>query len=308
MFSPVVFILGPTATGKSQLALKLAQKFAGAILNCDSLQTYQRLDIGTAKPPVAERQIVPHFFFDEVKVGDVLTAGDFRRIALSHLAAQLPKQMMFAVGGSGFYIQALEKGMFEVAKPSVEAERAVRAKLDERGPEFMYKELERLDPEYAAELSPNDTYRVTRALIVIADSGRKMSDLRKNFVPQKFPYRYIKLGLSLDREELLPRVRARTQKMLQDGLLAEVEKLLSDGLGDWPPLQSVGYKECVEHLRGRLPREQLEAQIVEKTMQLAKKQRTWFKRDAEIHWLNNSQALSEAESHVARLLSAFDPA
>ncbi len=293
MENPVVFILGPTACGKSRLGMELAEKFGGGILNCDSVQVYQRLDIGTAKPTPEERARVPHFFFDELKPGEILTAGDFRKRALNYCVSELPKGPLFAVGGSGFYIQAFEKGMFEVDKPDPKTEADARRQLEEHGPEFMYQELVRLDPEYAEEINPNDTYRILRALIVAA-GGKKMSELRKGFQPQPFPYRYIKFGLSMERDALLPRVQSRTREMLQSGLVAEVDALLQEGWESWAPLNSVGYKECVDFLRGRLPAERLEQQIVEKTMQLAKKQRTWFKRDAEIHWLKASDPLSEA--------------
>lgn len=292
--NPVVFVVGPTACGKSQVAFELARHFGGGVLNCDSLQVYQRLDIGTAKPPPLERSALPHFLFDCVPPGEVLSAGDFRRMALEALEQNLPRHMISAVGGSGFYIQALEKGMFEVDKPRPETEQAVRARLAQAGPSAMYDELKRLDPGYAAEISANDTYRVVRALIVIHDTGKKMSVLRGEFKPKPFPYPHLKLGLNLERERLLARVQARTRRMLEDGLVQEVERLLSDGFENWPALQSVGYKECVDHLRGRLSREHLCDQIVEKTMQLAKKQRTWFKRDKDIHWLTGENPLAEA--------------
>ena len=295
---PVIFVVGPTACGKSQLALELAQHFSGAILNCDSLQVYKRLDIGTAKPTQDERQKIPHYLFDVLDPGDVLTAGDYRRLALTELQARLPERMIFAVGGSGFYIQALEKGMFEVDKPTPEIEHKVREQLAANGLENLYAELKTLDPESAEDISPNDSYRIVRALVVLHDSGRKMSDLKKQFQPEKLPFPYLKLGLNLNRETLLPRVTERTRKMLDSGLLQEVERLLRDGYEAWPALHSVGYKECVDHLRGRLSLEQLAPKIIEKTMQLAKKQRTWFKRDQDIQWLKPENPVQQAIQYV----------
>lgn len=297
--NPFVLIVGPTASGKSSLGLQLAEQFGGAILNCDSLQTYQRLDIGTAKPSTADFARVPHFLFDVVKPGDVLTAGDYRRLALDVLARELPSRMIFGVGGSGFYIQALEKGMFDVPKPSIEAERAVRQRLDENGPAALYAELVAKDIKYAQSISPNDIYRITRALIIIEDSGKSVTQVRSEFATQAFPYPILKLGLNLSREELEPRVRARARMMLAEGLLQEVRTLVDEGFKAWPAMQSVGYKECIDVINGDLAEEKLLDQIVEKTLQLSKKQRTWFKRDLEIKWLDPENAYADAVDKIS---------
>lgn len=295
----VVLIVGPTASGKSALALALAERFGGSILNCDSLQFYQRLDIGTAKPPPEERARVPHFLFDFVPPGEVLTAGDFRRLALDVVAQSTSP--VFAVGGSGFYIQAFEKGMYDVPKPKPEIEQSVRERLANDGLAALYVELVKRDPEYGDRINPNDAYRITRALVLMDDSGKTVTEVRRSFAQTPFPYPLLKLGISVAREELLPRVRTRVQDMLRNGFLEEVKGLLSDGFGSWPPLLSVGYKECVQFLKGELDSD-LESLIVEKTMQLAKKQRTWFNRDKEITWLSLDQTLEEGEARVAAFL------
>lgn len=295
---PLVFVVGPTACGKSRVAHDLAKQFGGAILNCDSLQVYKRLDIGTAKPTPSERKEVPHFLFDICEPGSSLTAGDFRKLALECLHRELQSKPVFAVGGSGFYIQALEKGMFEVEKGDAKTEESVRERLAREGSQKLHEELRSHDPEYAEEINPNDAYRIVRALVVVLSTGKKMSDLRKSFQPQPLPFPNFKIGLNLDREKLIPRVQARVEQMMKDGFLREVEKLLDEGFEEWPALHSVGYHECIEHVRGRLPFGQLIPLIVEKTMQLAKKQRTWFKRDASIHWLNAENPLAEARDYV----------
>lgn len=298
--NPFVLIVGPTASGKSSLGLQLAEHFGGAILNCDSVQTYQRLNIGTAKPSAADFARVPHFLFDLVRPGEVLTAGDYRRAAMEVLARELPARMIFGVGGSGFYIQALEKGMFDVPKPSIESERSVRQRLEEKGPAAMYVELKAKDPEYAEAVNPNDIYRITRALIIIEDSGKSVTQVRREFAATSFPYPLLKFGLNLSREELEPRVRERTKAMLAEGLLEEVRALVAEGYGAWPAMQSVGYKECLDVLNGDLQEAKLFDQIVEKTLQLSKKQRTWFKRDSEIHWLTPETAFSEAVGKITK--------
>ena len=308
MTHPLVLVVGPTGSGKSDLALALADEFGGAILNCDSLQTYKRLDIGTAKPTREERARIPHHLFDVMEPGEVLTAGDYRRMALEVLARELPHRTVFGVGGSGFYIQALEKGMFDVGKPSPEIESEVRAEAERLGLSAMYAKLTKEDPDYADQISPNDSYRILRALIIIRDSGKSVTDLKASFQVEKFPYPLLKLGLLPSREELLPRVEARARRMLESGLIDEVRALIRDGHGDWPPLQSVGYRETVAYLKGEIPEEKLLPLIVEKTMQLAKKQKTWFKRDTEIRWLPLASAVTEARGILAghcRLLDSL---
>jgi tRNA dimethylallyltransferase len=297
--NPFVLIVGPTASGKSALGLELAESFGGAILNCDSLQTYKRLDIGTAKPTAAEQKRVPHFMFDILEPGQVLTAGDYRKAALAVLEKELPKRPVFGVGGSGFYIQALEKGMFDVPKPRPEAEEKIR-NLPQEG---RYERLRALDPEYAEDLNPNDSYRITRALIIIETSCRKVSELKKEFKPKPFPFPLLKLGLAPGREFLLPRVEARTAQMLGAGLLREVKSLIDEGYGDWPALQSVGYRESTLFLKGEIGEDRLAPLITEKTMQLSKKQRTWFKRDPEIHWLDVEKPFPRARELTQNFLA-----
>jgi tRNA dimethylallyltransferase len=292
--NPFVLIVGSTATGKSALAELLSVNYSGAILNCDSLQVYRRLDIGTAKPRPAQQAKVPHFLFDIRGPGEVLTAGDFRKLALEVLERELTEHIVFGVGGSGFYIQALEKGMYDVEKPDPKIDRAVREELSEKGLAWMYARLQSQDPEYAEILNPNDSYRIVRALVMIRSSGKTVTELRAGFRQSEFPFPLLKLGVSASREELLPRVERRVKDMFAQGFLDEVRALVEEGYADWPPLQSVGYKECLRYLRGEITYGELPSLIVEKTMQLAKKQRTWFRRDAGIHWLNMENPLPEA--------------
>ncbi len=287
---PLVFVLGPTAVGKSNWAVECIEERGGVILNCDSVQAYKGLDIGAAKPSRDVRQKIGHFLFDIVELGEVLTAGDYRRMALPVLERELPRHPVFAVGGSGFYIQALEKGMFEMEKVDPPKEAAIRARLDQIGLKAMFEELSRFDPEMAEELNPNDSYRIQRALIIYHGLGRKLSELKKEFRPKKLPYPVLKAGLRTSREELKKRVTLRAEEMLRAGLIDEVKALLNRGLGTWPLLQSVGYKQALMCLHGELPRENLLDEIVLRTMQLSKRQMTWFQRDKEIHWFDLTQA------------------
>lgn len=300
---PFILIVGPTASGKSALGLKLAQHFHGAVMNCDSIQVYQRLNIGAAKPSLEERALVPHFLFDVLAPGEILTAGDFRKMALEVLEQELPHRPVFGVGGSGFYIQALEKGMFDVPKPRPESEKKVRQLLASTGLASLYENLRIKDPEYAERLSPNDSYRISRALIIMEDSGQTVTELRKQFKPKPFPFSLLKLGLAPDRDFLLPRVEARTTEMLKMGLLQEIQGLIDDGFEAWPPLESVGYKEGLACLKGKVAREDLGRLISEKTMQLSKKQRTWFKRESDTQWLDVENPFPQACELVENFLA-----
>lgn len=299
----VVFVVGPTASGKSDLALKLAQKYHGAVVNCDSIQLYQGLDIGSAKPTASERQLCPHYLFDYVPLTEVMTAGRYRRDFFVTLE-KIKEKITFVVGGTGFYFQAIEHGMFKVgpADSLVIAEVAQDIRLN---PTAVYQELLQVDPLAASRISPADHFRLARAMEIWRTTKRPPSEIKQDFEINKvkFPYPLFKLGVWGDRETLLPRVERRTQAMLAAGLQAEVEHLVAEGYGDLPALQSVGYKEMLTYLK--LPREQqrpevLQQQITMATLQLAKKQRTWFKRDPQIHWqqvggncLTNQQELDQ---------------
>lgn len=284
--NPVIFVVGPTGVGKSHFALEAAKALKGVILNCDSVQTYKDLDIGTAKPSLEERSQLPHFLFDAVEAGSVLTAGDFRRLALSILESELPKHPVFAVGGSGFYIQALDKGMFEIEKIEAQKEAAIRASLEKKSEQDLYQELKTVDPESAEDLNPNDSYRIQRALMIYHGLGRKLSELKKNFRPQKLPYPVVKIGFSMDRVKLRERIETRAKAMLDAGLIDEVKALVERGLRDWPLLQSVGYKQVLQFLDGELAENELLPEIALRTMQLSKRQMTWFQRDKDIQWFD----------------------
>lgn len=287
----VVFVVGPTASGKSSLALSLAKKFSGAIVNCDSIQLYEKVDIGSAKPTHDEMKIVPHFLFDFVSPPDEITAGEYSRLFFSKLS-ELEKKFpyVFVVGGTGFYFQAIEKGMFPIGATDEKIKEQVLLEMSEPGgPARLLYELRSRDPKKAEKISPNDHYRLGRAIEMIRAHGRSVTEIEEEFraFQAPFPYPLLKLGIQVDREVLRARVRSRTQEMLERGWIAEVEDLLAEGLHSWAPLFSVGYREIVQFLQQKSDKnlKNLEDLIVQSTMQLAKKQRTWFQRDTGIHWL-----------------------
>jgi tRNA dimethylallyltransferase len=283
----VVFVQGATATGKSQLALYLAQVYKGLIINCDSVQVFTDVNIGAAKPSPEEFKQAPHFLYDFITPPHEYTAGEFTRDFFKTLEEQKP-EVAFVVGGTGFYFQAIEKGMYPVRKANAELMTAIEQELTEpQGQERLYQELLQQDPAHAQKISPNDHYRLARAIEILRSEKKSITQIQQEFEKNQkpFPYPLLKLGISFEKEKLRSQVEKRTRQMLKLGIIEETESLLKRGFESWAPLQSVGYKETLAYLKGQLALEDLESAIVTSTMQLTKKQRTWFQRDTEISWI-----------------------
>jgi len=290
----ITFVVGPTGSGKSHWALHEAAKNSGVILNADSIQFYKYLDIGSAKPTPEERERVPHFLFDVVAPDENFTAGDYRRAALGLIEEHSTYKPIYVVGGSGFYIQALTRGMYDIGP----VPQSVREYIAHLGPrEKMYEELLKKDPQAARRIGPHDSYRIQRALEINEVTGQTVQQVEEQFrkqnstLSEKYDVRTV--GLTLHREELRRRISARTERMLSLGWLDEVRDLMGRGYADTKALKSVGYKECLAHLRGELSRSNLFSSIVTSTMQLAKRQMTWFRRDQSVQWLaSDARSLS----------------
>ena len=284
-FPPLVFLLGPTAVGKTEWALKWAERAGGVIVNGDSVQLYRELNIGSAKPIFKGSPPVPHYLFGCVKAPGVWTAGDYRRSALEILHKErTTNRTAFVTGGSGFYLQALEKGMYPAPPVTKEVTDELKAVFEKKGLDFLYRELKKKDPERAREVGPRDSYRILRSLALIKSGGRSVSEIKKDFSPKTPPLPCMKIGLKAEPKDLIKRVEGRTRAMLEKGLIEETEGLLKKGLESWRPLQSVGYRETLLFLKGRMDREALYRQIVQNTLRLIKKQKKWFARDREIIW------------------------
>ena len=279
--------MGPTASGKSQLALELAERSQGVIFNCDSVQLYQKVSIGAAKPSPEEFRRVPHYLWDLVSPPQVMTAGEYRRIFLETLETVPKDSPIFVVGGTGLYFLALEKGLFEIEEPSQDEKKAIEDELAAPGgAEKLWAELQARDPDHVQKLHIHDTYRLGRAIEILrANPGRTIADMfLQKQSSRGLEGTIFKLGLKWTAAQLEDRIRKRTRQMLELGLIDETRELLEEGLENWAPLKSVGYKETVQFLKGELSRSDLEEEIVIATRQLAKKQRTWFQRDPAIQW------------------------
>lgn len=300
MSNPVLFVVGPTGTGKSKLALELAIKLKIPLVNCDSVQIYQRVDIGSAKPTADEYRMAPHHLFDCVSPPHEITAGEYRRKALLLLAELTRTSPVIVVGGSGFYVQALQKGMWDFGPVSPAIRDSLEKELLTQGLPVLFEELLARDSALAMRIGPTDTYRILRALGIMRSQGRTVTAIRAEFDQGgsgAFPFPYKTMALDINRQALEMRLFQRAQKMLTKGLVEEVQVLLAEKLGDWAPLKSVGYKETKDYLTPSSKisgPDELVLAITSSSMKLAKRQRTWFRRDTQTCWFDGETQWSEA--------------
>lgn len=298
----IIFVVGSTASGKTDLALELASKYSGVIVNCDSVQFYKDLLIGSASPTEIEKKQVPHVLYNYVPAPQEMTAGQFLRDFYSWLNVYEGAGPIFVVGGTGFYIQALEKGMYDVPEVTEDIRQQVLRDFEILGPEKMYTELKEFDSQTLVH--PNDHYRIGRALEVKRQFGQKMTEFsgggRENKNPLKNPY--LKIGRWFEKETLIERVHLRSLRMIQMGLIEEVQNVLEVADPSWAPLSSVGYLETVQFLQKKFPLSQLAQEIQNSTMRLIKKQKTWFKRDEAVLWSRDLKVPKEIFEKIDQFL------
>jgi tRNA dimethylallyltransferase len=292
----VVFILGPTATGKSKLALRSSLVDQIPIINGDSIQVFKGLKIGSATPGREDLKITPHYLYSHVEKGRSYTAANLVADVDTLLKQHKNEARWILCGGSGFYIQALEKGMFPVTAASPEVKSEAQAIIEEKGWDKTYEWILAQDKDLQKKIHLNDHYRITRALEILLISEKSHGQLQGELRPSPFKdFTKIKVGLSSPKSILREKVIKRVHEMLAEGFIEEVEGLLQEGLGDWAPLSSVGYREVKAHLLGEIPPQDLADHIVQSHMQLIKKQMTWFKRDENIHWFDSQDPTSAYE-------------
>ncbi|MGE5081783.1 MAG: tRNA (adenosine(37)-N6)-dimethylallyltransferase MiaA [Acidobacteriota bacterium] len=281
----LLVILGPTASGKTSLSLALAKRFAGEIVNCDSVAMYAELDIGTAKPTPDERAQVPHHLFDCVAPTQQVTAGEYARQARQILAEiQARHHLPILVGGTGLYLRALLEGLFPGPQRSEELRARLRHRTEQRGSAYLHRILQRLDPAAAARVHANDAPKLIRAVEVCLASRQKMSDLWQQGRDPLQGFSILRLGLDPERSLLYERINQRAREMFEGGLIAETQHLLQK-YGAVRILNSLGYKQAVQMLKGELSREAALASAQQAHRNYAKRQMTWFRREPDVHWL-----------------------
>ena len=300
----VVVVLGPTASGKTALALGIARRFGGEIVNCDSVAMYREFEIGTAKPSAAERAEVPHHLVDCVDPLVDITAGEYARQARQILGeivlreSEQRSHLPIVSGGTGLYLRALLEGLFPGPQRSEELRNKLRGRVEKHGTGHLHRILRRLDVSAADRIHANDVPKVIRAIEVCLASRQSMTELWRQGREPLHGFRILRLGLNPEREALYARINQRAAKMFDQGLIGETQRLLEKYGEQARPLASLGYKQAVEFLRGEVDRETALAAAQQAHRNYAKRQITWFRREPEVHWLagfGDDQAI-QAES------------
>ncbi len=291
----LVVLLGPTAVGKTALAIALARRWGCSVISADSRQVYRGLDIGTGKPTLAERLGVPHYFIDTLEPSAPTSAGEFARAVqalLPQLMAERPVQLV--AGGTGFYVKALLEGMDDLPEVTPALRAAVASKLAAGGLPALLAELDATDPITAERIDRRNPARVARAVELLRAAGLPPSQLRTGLT-RPLPYRTLVVGLHLDRAELHRRIDARVAGMFAAGLVAEVQALLARYGAQAPGLQSIGYTEVMAHLEGRIDLEECIRQVQAHTRQYARRQLTWMRKVPQVRWLDAADPAAAAD-------------
>ena len=294
---PFLIITGPTAVGKTELSLRLAERLGAEIISADSRQVYKRLDIGTAKPSIEDLARVRHHFIDELELGEPFSAGAFQDSANRRIDAIAGRGTTpLIVGGSTLYIHALKHGFANIPSVAPEIRQRIEIRLQERGASALYENLKHVDPAAAASMDPTKTQRLIRALEVYEATGRPLSSYYENQPPPRHDFKTI--VLNRDRRNLYDRINRRVDAMLKAGLLDEVAGLLSTGYDpELNPLRTIGYQEPIRYLQGEISHKEMVRLVKRNSRRYAKRQLTWFRRDPDNCWL-------EAELPMAELISS----
>ncbi len=295
----MVCIVGPTAVGKTNVAITLAQQFSTEIVSADSRQFFKEMSIGTAKPSPEELAAAPHHFINSHSITQAFSVGDFEKEAISLLENLFKKHSIaFLVGGSGLYVQAITQGFDSLPKAPPELRAELNKQLTEKGIESLQKRLEALDPTYYNEVDIYNPQRIIRALEVCISTGQPFSAYRTHAANER-PFEVLTIGLNTERSQLYDRINKRVDTMMEQGQLDEVETLLP--YRELNALQTVGYQELFDYLEGKKSLEKAVEEIKQNTRRFAKRQLTWFRKNTETHWFEPQQ-VSQINALISKKL------
>jgi tRNA dimethylallyltransferase len=308
----VIFLMGPTASGKTALALELVDRLPLEIISVDSALVYRGMDIGTAKPDQATLRRAPHRLINMLDPSESYSAAAFRRDALQAIAEiHSANKVPLLVGGTMLYFKALSQGLSDLPSADPAVRKRLEAEMAQLGLPRLHERLTGLDPEAALKIHANDTQRILRALEVIEISGRKISELQQTDKGHIFPYRVLKLVRApKDRAVLHTRIAKRFKEMLNEGFEQEVRELFSTGnlTPSMPSMRSVGYRQMLHYILGESSRDEMVEKGIIATRQLAKRQFTWLRAEQDCHWLDDDDdVLEQALQMIFKFFPELDP-
>ncbi len=307
--SPVVMkpkllcLLGPTAVGKTEVAIQLAQRLNAEIVSVDSRQIYRQMNIGTAKPTPDEQHAAPHHLIDCIDITQSFSVADYQSLADAAITEiQNRGKQVLLVGGAGLYFRAIVDGLFEGPAADHVFRKRLEQEASEKGVDVLHDRLRSCDPESADRIHPNNLTRVIRALEVYELTGTPMSEHQQQWHPKNQRYPFIAFGLTMPREQLYRRIEQRIDIMLANGLIAEVESLLAAGYSrDSFALQSFGYKELIAYLDRKCTYVEAVEQLKQNTRRFAKRQLTWFRKDKRIDWVDR-ESIPDIVGYILRMI------
>jgi tRNA dimethylallyltransferase len=301
----VGFIVGPTGSGKTALALELAERLGAEIVNADSRLVYRGLDIGTAKPTADERRRVAHHLIDIRPPDDPLDVAEFAALARAAIIEITSRGCrVLVVGGSGLYLRVLRGGIFDGPPASRELRDELAARARQGGVEQLHRELAAVDPEAARRIGVHDLYRITRALEVFALTGEPISAHQRRHAFARAAFESLTLAIDVERKHLYQNIDRRFDHMIAAGFVDEVRGLLAAGYSpERPPLKTIGYEQIAAYLRGEVDLETAVMRAKQESRRLAKRQLTWFRHERDVHWLDPMRASVQAFDLLERFYS-----
>ncbi|MCI8444470.1 MAG: tRNA (adenosine(37)-N6)-dimethylallyltransferase MiaA [Clostridia bacterium] len=301
----VIVICGPTASGKTALSIELAKRIQGEIVSCDSMQIYQEMDLGTAKPTKEETQGIQHHLIDFVSPDERYSVADYKKDAKRAIKEILQKgKTPIVVGGTGLYIDSL---IYEIEYQNIEFDETYREELEkqvqEKGLEELYQQAKKIDPEAIQKISKKDKKRILRILEIYHATGKNKTEQEKESRKKEVEYDYQVYALNWERDKLYERINKRVDMMMEQGLIEEVEEIYHKYDKFPTAMQGLGYKEVVEYLEGKTTKEEMTEKIKQETRRYAKRQLTWFRKNKQTIWL---EAQEELQNNIQIILEGLN--